>query len=431
VRRIDVVARGVASSFGAGLFLGLAPAASLAGRWLPVAVLLGVVVGGVLSIAERPLPTSPLSARRFGFALATLGRLAAAVALAGTVGVYLTPLAGAGVALLITAIALVGMPPIVIRVAAVVVVAGLLLVTIACFTIAPVAPAVALPDGGSVLGVLAAAGLLTVCAFGATGTARWSAAGGGAAGAVGPGGAAGAARGDDSGCVAGLGGAVGLDAGGPGGLGGVVGVAGTDDPADWNGTESPAGGVDGPDGARGLDRSDPPGAGGAADPDGTEGVPDPDGPHGAGGVESAVGGAGAGGGDVPGGAGTVGGSARWDRVLGVGVVSLLTLAVAAGVLWQLGAARLAISPAPLRAALAAADASSLDVILGSTVVVGCGFALLGVFRGLPAPGVPAVRVLVAVGVAVAVGGVLIPPVAALGVAAVLLLGDAAFRAIAG
>lgn len=296
VRRIDRVAGGVAASLGAGLFLGLAPAASLAGRWLLLAVVLGVAVGGlaVLSTSDCPLSTSPVSVRRLGFALGTLGRLAAAVALAGTVAGYLTPLAALGVVAAATALAVVGVPPVAVRLAAALVPAVLLLVVIACFAIAPVAPAVAVSDGGSVPGVLAAAGLLTVCAFGAE---------------------------------------------------------------------------------------------------------DGDGP-------------------------------RSARLVVLAVVAVLTLAVAAAASHQLGAARLAISPAPLRAALAAADASPLDPLLLAAVVVGCGFALLGVLRGLPVPGVPRLRLVAAAGVATAAGVLLIPATAALAAGAVLLLADAALRAIA-
>jgi basic amino acid/polyamine antiporter, APA family len=292
--RIDHVAGGVAASVGAGLFLGLAPAASLAGRWLPLAVLLGVVVGGlaVLSTSDRPLSTVPVSVRRLGFALGTLGRSAAAVALAGTVAAYLTPLVALGVVAAAAALAVAGVPAVVVRLAAVLVAAVLLLVVVACFAIAPVAPAVPVPDGGSVPGVLLAAGLLTVCAFG------------------------------------------------------------------------------------------------------TETGPRP------------------------------------ARLVVLAVVAVLTLAVAVAALHQLGAARLAISPAPVRAALAAADASALDPALLAAVVVGCGFALLAVLRGLPVPGVPRVRLIVAAGVATAAGALLIPATAALAAAAGLLLCDAALRAIA-
>jgi APA family basic amino acid/polyamine antiporter len=297
VRRADLVAGGVAASFGAGLFLGPAPAASLAGGWLPLAALLGVLAGGaaVLSGWERPLATVRVPLRRFGFALSTLGRLAAAVALAATVAVYLTPFAALAVVAAATALAVVGVPPLVVRVAAVVVVGVLVLTVIACFAIAPVAPAVAAPDGGSVAGIIGAAGLLAVCMFGAV-----------------PGGEA------------------------------------------W--------------------------------------------PRG--------------------------------RYLVVGVVGVVVLAVVVAAVRQLGAARLAISPAPLRAALDAADAGAMRPLLLIAVVAGCGFCLLAVLRGLPAGELPRVRVVVAAGVVTAVGALVVPATAALAAAAVLLLGDAAFRVVA-
>jgi APA family basic amino acid/polyamine antiporter len=296
VRRVDAVAGGVAASFGAGLFLGLAPAASLAGRWLLVAFLGAAVVGSVavLSTSDRPIETLPLRLRRFGFVLGTVGRLAAAVAIAGTVATYLTPLAALGVVVAATAAAAVGLPPVVTRVATVVVLGVLLVVVVACFAIAPAAPPVAADDGGSPLGVLAAAGLLSVCFFG---------------------------------------------------------------------------------------------------------------------VERGAGG-------------------RRGVVVVLGVVAIGCLAVAGAALHQVGAPRLAISPAPLRAVLAAADASAVEPLLLVGLVVGCGFALLGVLRGLRVSGVPRVRLAVAGGAATAFGALLVPPTAALAAAAVLLLGDAVFRAIA-
>lgn len=294
MRRIDPLAGGVASGFGAGLFVGLAPAAELAGRWLAPAVVLGLVVGGLaaLSTSERPLQAMPDRLRRLVFMVETLGRLAAAVALAGAVAVYLTPFAALAVVLVGTVLAVVGVPALVVRAAAVVVVGVLLLVVVACFAIAPVAPAVAVPDGGSGLGVLAAAGLMTVCAFTAS----------------------------------------------------------------------------------------------------------------------------------------VGTPVR--RVPVLVIVSVLTFAAALAAVHQLGAARLAISPAPLRAALAAADASALDPLLLAAVAIGCGFALCGVLRGLAVPGIPRVRTIAVAGAVTALGSLSIPPTVALAVTAALLLGDAAVRAIA-
>jgi basic amino acid/polyamine antiporter, APA family len=305
VRQIDLVAGGVAASFGAGLFLGLAPAASLAGRSLPAAVALAAVIGGlaVLSIRERPLTTASAPVRRLGFALETLGRLVAGVAIAGTVASYLSPLAAVVVVVVVVAAAVVEVPPACHLVAAVVVLAVLGIVVAACFTIDPVAPAVAAPDGGSVVGVLAATGLLTVCFFGADAVTR-------------------------------------------------------------------------PDATRAPDR------------------------------------------------------ARLGVVVALGVVAVVCLAVAFAALRQLGASRLAASPAPLRDVLAAADATAISRLLVVGVVVGCGFALLGVVRGLHAPGVPRLRLAVAAGLVAVLGALYVPPAAALAGAAVLLLCAAAFRAIA-
>jgi APA family basic amino acid/polyamine antiporter len=310
VRGIDVVAGGVAAGFGAGLFAGPAPAASLAGGWLLAALALAAAAGLAiaLSTTERPDGTVALPLRRLRFALATLGRLAAAVATAAAAGTYLTPdrpaFGALGVVVLATAAAVTGVPPVVVRVAAGVVVAVLVLVVVSCFAIAPVAPPVAVPDvpsdGSSVPGVLGAAGLLVVCFLGFS--------------PVGP---------------------------APGGV------------------------------PSGLDR-----------PDG-----------------------------------------RW-RLVVFGVVAVLCLAVVAAVLRQLGPARLALSPAPLRAALAAADASALEPLLLVGVAVGCGFATTGVLRGLRVPGIPRVRLVVAAGAATALGALLVPPVAALAAAAVLLLAGA-------
>ncbi|MGH3878920.1 MAG: hypothetical protein ACRDSK_17965, partial [Actinophytocola sp.] len=85
---------------------------------------------------------------------------------------------------------------------------------------------------------------------------------------------------------------------------------------------------------------------------------------------------------------------------------------------------------PLRDVLAAADATAISRLLVVGVVVGCGFALLGVLRGLRAPGVPRLRLAVAAGLVTALGALYVPPTVALAGAAVLLLCTAALRAIA-
>ena len=376
----DVVAGGVAASFGAGLFLGPAPAASLAGGRLPLAALVGVLVGGaaVLLTWNRPLGTLSMSLRRFGFALSTVARLAAAVALAGTVAVYLTPLAAVVVVVVAVVLAAVGVARLVVRAAAVVVAGVLVLTVIACFAIAPVAPAVAAPDGGSVVGVLGAAGLLAVCMFGASPGLRWN--------GPGPAGRRGGAA-DGGGAVDGGGAANG---GGTADGGGAAYACGAVD----------RGGVTGDDGA--VDGGgEAAGAGGVASGDGDAGLP------------------------------ATGDSWRWGRFIVVGVVGILVLAVVLGAVRQTGAARLAVSPAPLLAALDAADAGALRPLLLIAVVVGCGFGLLGVLRGLPSGGLPHLRVVVAGGVVVVAGALFVPATAALGGAAVLLLGDSVFRVITG
>ena len=168
------MAGGVVSTFGAGLFTGLAPAAALAGPWLPAAFAFAAALGYVvvLSTSERPLDTVPVLVRRLAFGVGALGRLAAAVAVAGTVGQYVTPSSpsfgavGSVVVVTVFVVAVPRPPVLVVRAAAVVVLGSLALVVLACFAIEPVAPAVAADGGGSVLGLVAGAGLLTVCFLG-------------------------------------------------------------------------------------------------------------------------------------------------------------------------------------------------------------------------------------------------------------------------
>jgi basic amino acid/polyamine antiporter, APA family len=135
---------------------------------------------------------------------------------------------------------------------------------------------------------------------------------------------------------------------------------------------------------------------------------------------------------------------RWGVVAVFAVVLVSSLAVGAGVLRQLGAPRLALSPTPLLDALAAADASALEPLVVVAVAVACGFVSLGILRGVvTAVGgagrsafgsgggtVPPVLVGVAAGVVVAAGALMVAPSTALVAAAVLLLGDAALRLIA-
>lgn len=338
------MAGGVVSTVGAGLFTGLAPAAGLAGPWLPPALVgaagLGLLI--VLSTSDRPLETARLPVRRLGFGLGVLGRLAAAVAVAGTFGSYLTPRSAFGALALVAVVTVVAVvlprpPVLVVRVAAVVVLATMAVVAMACFAIEPVAPAVAVDGGGSVLGVVAAAGLLTVGFLGVGPLPRGAA---------------------------------------------VVDVPLPDE------TGPDRGSPDSPVGGR----------------------PD-DSP-----LEFGVGAA-----------------ARRAWRLGVlavfAVVLVGSLAVGAGVVRQLGAARLALSPVPVVDGLAAADASALEPLVVVGVAVATGFVLWGILRGLVVlgGGLPAVRVTVAAGAVVAVGAVAVAPSTSLVAAAVLLLGDALLR----
>lgn len=164
VRGVD----GLVSCLGAGLFVGLAPAASLAGWWLLAGLALAVGLAVVL-----PLSTAEPRPGRMAFAATvagSLGRIAAAVAMAGTAGAYVLPdqppVAGVVITVVVAAAVALGvrLSPATHWVAAGVVAAVLVVVAVACFTIAPVTqPAAA----GSPVGALPAAALLFVCFAGA------------------------------------------------------------------------------------------------------------------------------------------------------------------------------------------------------------------------------------------------------------------------
>jgi APA family basic amino acid/polyamine antiporter len=121
---------------------------------------------------------------------------------------------------------------------------------------------------------------------------------------------------------------------------------------------------------------------------------------------------------------------RRERVAVAGIVLVLTMATTVAVLWQLGGERLALSPAPLRDALAAADASGIEGLLAIGVTVACVFALRGVLGDIRdlAPVRPARVVAFGAGVA-ALGALLLAPEYMLAVAAVLLLGEAGIRVL--
>jgi APA family basic amino acid/polyamine antiporter len=303
-RAVDRVAGAVASMFGAGLFVGLAPAASLAGWWLVAGLMLAATLAVLFALSTSDDVRGGTPA-----ALGILGRLAASVAIAGTFGAYVLPdrpaPAAVGLVVVVTAVVLLvpSLPAPVTRLAAVVVLGVLAVVAIACFAIAPAEVAVAPPSnaagGNDGLGLLPAAALLYVCFVG---------------------------------------------------------------PARQSGR---------------------------------------------------------------------------DRLAAVGIVLVWCLAVAFGALRQLGGERLALSRAPLRDVLAAADAASVGGLLTVGVTVACAFALrgtLGDVRDL-APALRAARSpVVAVGLGaglVALGSLLLNPVHALVGAAILLLGEAGFRVLAG
>ncbi|MFC4858413.1 hypothetical protein [Actinophytocola glycyrrhizae] len=171
VLTVDGLARGVAPAFGAGLFLGLAPASAFAGWWLVA----GLVLAAALAVLFV-LSTSDRTPGRAALSLGILGRIAAAAAVAATFGVYVVPEqpeVGAVVLLVaVTAVVLLAppLPPVVDRIAAVVVVGVLLVVAVACFTITPVTPPVPpVPDIAGTdepLGLLPSAVLLFLCFVG-------------------------------------------------------------------------------------------------------------------------------------------------------------------------------------------------------------------------------------------------------------------------
>lgn len=295
VSTVDRVARGVVSTFGAGLFLGLAPAAALAGWWLVP----GMVLAAALAVLFA-LSTQDQSATGAAPLVGILGRIAAAAAVAVAFGRYLVPgrpqVGAVVLVLVVAAVVLVAspLPGMVDRVATVVVVGVLVVVAVACFSIAPVELAVAppadAPGTDDPLGLLPAAVLLYL---------------------------------------------------------------------------------------------------------GFTGSP---------------------------------GMARRQRVAVTGVVLVVNVAVAVAVLWQLGGERLALSTAPLRDALAAADASGVDGLLSVGVTVACVFTLRGVLGDIRdlAPVRPARVVAFAAGVA-ALGALLLDPEYMLAGASVLLLGEAVIR----
>jgi APA family basic amino acid/polyamine antiporter len=167
----DGLARGVAPAFGAGLFLGLAPASALAGWWLVAGLVLAAAAAVLLALSTPDSTPGPVTS-----SLGILGRIAATVAVGATFGVYVVPeQPEVGAVVLVVAVAAVvllapPLPPVVDRIAAVVVVTVLVVVAVSCFTIVPVAPPVApAPDVAGTdepLGLLPSAALLYLCFVG-------------------------------------------------------------------------------------------------------------------------------------------------------------------------------------------------------------------------------------------------------------------------
>jgi APA family basic amino acid/polyamine antiporter len=299
-RTVDRLTGGLSASFGAGLFLGLAPASALAGWWLVIALVAAAALAVLFALSTADRAPGPL-----GSALGILGRIAGAVAVAGTCGAYVLPdqpdVVAVTLVVVIAGVALLAppLPPVVHRVAVGVVLVVLAIVVTACFAIAPVDLAVAPPPDAAgaddPVGLLPAAALLFVCFTG------------------------------------------------------------------------------------------PPVAG------------------------------------------------RRTRLAVVGVVLAVCVAAAVGVLRQLGGERLALSRAPLRDALGAADAASVTGLLALGVTVACALALHSLFTdiGARASTLRIGRPVLAAAVLTALGALLLDPVHALVGAAVLLLGEAGFRVLAG
>src|SRR2546430_1958965 len=79
---------------------------------------------------------------------------------------------------------------------------------------------------------------------------------------------------------------------------------------------------------------------------------------------------------------------RNHRMITIGVALVIYLVVAGAALYQLGGARLALSPVPLRDALAAADASGIDRVLTVGAALATVLALFGVLTDIDADEAP-------------------------------------------
>jgi basic amino acid/polyamine antiporter, APA family len=112
------------------------------------------------------------------------------------------------------------------------------------------------------------------------------------------------------------------------------------------------------------------------------------------------------------------------RVLTIGLALVVYLGVTAAALRQFGGPRLALSPVPLRDALAAADASGIDAMLTVGAAVATVFALLGVLDGLRGR-----LLLPAGGVLAAAGAALLSAGTAIALASGLMLARYALGAV--
>lgn len=177
ISTVDRVARGVVSTFGAGLFLALAPASALAGWWLVPAMALAAAAAVLFALSTPDYsPGWPESL------LGILGRIAAAAAAATAFGRYVPPgrpeVGAVTLVIVVTAVVLLAppLPGIVERVAAVVVIGVLIVVAVSCFTIAPVDLAVEPPadakGADDPVGLLPAAVLLFLCFVGSPSAVR-------------------------------------------------------------------------------------------------------------------------------------------------------------------------------------------------------------------------------------------------------------------
>jgi APA family basic amino acid/polyamine antiporter len=136
---------------GAGLFAGLAPAASAAGVWLlaslTLAALLAIACGQSTMDLTAPLPHT------FG----VVGRIAGAAAIAETFGSYLLPEypvpAAIGLLAVATSASFLALPRTLFVAAAVVVLAVLAIFVVACFAIAPAEQVVTPPPSDDLAGL--------------------------------------------------------------------------------------------------------------------------------------------------------------------------------------------------------------------------------------------------------------------------------------